>query len=430
MSTLELVAPQTPAGAQPHHGADVHSPDGHYWAELSDVASAGVGSRVLFATDDWFSAAERMLVDSPPEFDPAAFTDWGKTMDGWESKRKRVAGHDWSVVELGLPAVIRGLELDTGFFTGNQVPAVSIQAGCLDAGAAAALAATRDQAGVAAGGGFAADAAAQLAADALDTVQWTEILPQTKLDPGYEDTRYHFFGLEEALAAPPAGGGGTHLRVNMFPDGGLSRLRVRGEVVPAIEAGAAQELDMAAIENGGVAIEASNKHYGRPANLIAQGRAAQMNEGWETARNPNRPAVLEVDNDGKLLLSDDQFDWAIIRLGCLTQITKLEVDTNHFKGNCPESCELQGAVVPLGGVPRADEAGACERLPDAEWATILPRTNLTPHFQHYFSVSDEDGGGLTPGAPAVTHVRLRIFPDGGVSRLRVCGTPVTTASKL
>ena len=115
--SIELVAPPVPSDAQPHHGAEVHSPDGFYWTELSDVASAGVGSRVLFATDDWFSAAERMLADGPPEFDPAAFTDWGKTMDGWETKRKRVAGHDWSIVELGLPALIRGIEIDTGFFT-------------------------------------------------------------------------------------------------------------------------------------------------------------------------------------------------------------------------------------------------------------------------------------------------------------------------
>ena len=384
MSTLEVVAPAAPpSAARPHHGAEVHSPDGLFWTELSDVASAGLGSRVLFATDDWFSAAERMLADGPPEFDPAAFTDWGKTMDGWETKRKRVAGHDWNIVELALPALIRGIEVDTGFFTGNQVPAISIQAGCIDASTADALFATRDPEGVAAGGGFEADDAAQQQVQTLNSEQWTEILPQTKLDPGYEGTRHHFFSLAEAVAAPTTGGGWTHLRVNLFPDGGISRLRVRGEVVPNIEqlAATGRELDMAAIENGGVAIEASNKHYGRPANMIAPGRAAQMNEGWETARNPNRPAVLAVNEDGKLLLSDDQFDWAIIRLGSLTHITRIEVDTNHFKGNCPESCELQGAVVPLDGVPRAEEAAACERLADAQWVSILPRTNLTPHFQ-------------------------------------------------
>lgn len=427
--SIELVAPPTPPDASPCHGAEVHSPDGKFWTELSDVASASVGSRVLFATDDWFSAAERMLADGPPTFDPAAFTDWGKTMDGWETKRKRVAGHDWSIVELGLPALIRGVEIDTGFFTGNQVPAISIQAGCMDANVAAALVATRDAEGVAAGGGFQADASAQQQVQMLKSEEWTEILPQTRLDPGYEGIRHHFLGLEDAVAAPTSGGGWTHLRVNLFPDGGISRLRVRGEVMPDIKrlVSTVEELDMAAIENGGVAIEASNKHYGRPANLIAPGRAAQMNEGWETARNPNRPAVLTVNEDGKLLLSDDQFDWAIIRLGSLTHVKRLEVDTNHFKGNCPESCELQGAVVPLDGVVRADEASACEQLTDAQWTTILPRTNLIPHFQHHFAVSD----GSIIDAPAVTHVRLRIFPDGGISRLRVWGTPTMEArSKL
>lgn len=425
--SIELVAPPAPPGArQPHHGAEVHSSDGLFWTELSDVAAASVGSRVLFATDDWFCAAESMLADGPPEFDPTAFTNWGKTMDGWETKRKRIAGHDWSIVELGLPALIRGIEVDTGFFTGNQVPVISIQAGCIDAGAADALGATRSAEGVAAGGGFEAATAARKQVQTLNSEHWTEILPRTPLDPGYEGTRHHFFSLKEAVAAPMSGGGWTHLRVNLFPDGGISRLRVRGEVVPNIEQLAAlnQEFDMAAVENGGVAIEASNKHYGRPANLIAPGRAAQMNEGWETARNPNRPAILVVNEDGKLLLSDDQVDWAIIRLGSLTHIKRLEVDTNHFKGNCPESCELLGAVVPLDGVPRADEARACEQLTDAQWISILPRTSLTPHFQHHFKVDD----GSIRDAPAVTHVRLRIFPDGGISRLRVWGNPSVSAS--
>ena len=123
----------------------------------------------------------------------------------------------------------------------------------------------------------------------------------------------------------------------------------------------------------------------------------------------------------------DQVDWALIRLSGATDIRRLEVDTNHFKGNCPESCEILGAVVDLEGVPREEEAAACER---ASWSTVLPRTALTPHTQHHYS----QAAGTLPPSAAATHVRLRIFPDGGVSRLRVWGVPAefanSTSSKL
>ena len=124
-----------PAGLEPQHDAagEVHA-GGQYWSELSDVASASLGTAVVFATDDWFAAAEGMLQDEPPAFDAAAFTEWGKWMDGWETRRKRIAGHDWCILRLGLPATLRGLEVDTGFFTGNQAPAISVQACCADEG--------------------------------------------------------------------------------------------------------------------------------------------------------------------------------------------------------------------------------------------------------------------------------------------------------
>ena len=259
LRAMELVAPPAPAGLVLRHDAagEVHA-GGQYWSELSDVASASLGTAVLFATDDWFAAAEGMLQDEPPAFDAAAFTEWGKWMDGWETRRKRIAGHDWCILRLGLPATLRGLEVDTGFFTGNQAPAISVQACCADEGlqSLGALAATRDGAGAEGGGGFAADERALAAAAAVGSERWTEILPRTALDPGYESTRHHFFSLAEHLASPSGDrtAGWTHVRVNIFPDGGVSRFRVRGEVLPPQGTAADEERDMAAVENGGVAI--------------------------------------------------------------------------------------------------------------------------------------------------------------------------------
>ena len=376
-----LVAPDAPPELVPHHPPVSRIPP--FWGELADLVSPSLGGTVLFATDDWFAAAENIIQDSPPVFKPSKFTEWGKWMDGWETRRKRTAGHDWCILKLGHAGLIWGFEVDTGHFTGNAVPAMSILAfAAAPAGEGGVcefdevgLAETRDMAGAASGGGFAASVEVLQSVASLQTESWTELLPVTKLDPGYQQTRHHCFSVPTKLVASPSGRAWTHLRVNYFPDGGVARLRVRGEVVRTLSSGAL--CDMAAVANGGVAIGASNVHYGRPSNMIAPGRAAKMDEGWETARHPNRPPVLELDPaSGKIALTEDQVDWAVLRLSASTVVSEVEIDTNHYKGNCPESCELHGAVLDLRGCRREDEAAACLT---ANWLPLLPRAGLRPH---------------------------------------------------
>jgi len=326
------------------------------FTELIDLASERLGGTVLFANDEFFAPKENLLKPSVPVFVEGKYTDLGKWMDGWETRRRRSPGFDWCIVRLGLPGVIRGLVVDTAHFKGNYPEQCSIEACAVDG-----LPTTE-----------------QL----LDQAQqWTELLPQSNLSG---DSHNEFAVNSEERW--------THLRFKIYPDGGVARLRVYGEVVPQWnrlrELGG--DVDLAAVENGGMVLSCSDMFFGHRHNLIMPGRAANMSDGWETKRRRG-----------------PGHDWTIIKLGAAGRIRRLEIDTSWFKGNFPESCSLEScnaADVPL------------ETLQDPEftWKTVLGRTKLQAHTRHFFDEVMETG--------IASHVRFNIFPDGGISRLRVYGT--------
>lgn len=312
--------------------------------EFVDLASERLGGAVVYATDDYFAGMENLLKPSKPVWKEDEYTDRGKWMDGWESRRKRVAGHDYAIVRLGLPGVVRGVVVDTAFFRGNYPEHCSIE-GCW----------ARPESDV----------------EALSGANWIEILPKSALKGDAEN-------LFE-IAAPWAF---THLRFHIYPDGGVARLRVHGEVVPEWRrtGGLLGEIDLASVENGAQVLTCSDMFFGPKHNLIMPGRALDMRDGWETRRRRG-----------------PGHDWVIVQLATEGLVRRIEVDTNHFKGNHPDTCSIE--------ISRDGH----------EWTTVLPRTKLQPHTRHLFI--DE----LTPTGPA-THVRLNVHPDGGVSRLRVHGT--------
>jgi allantoicase len=266
-------------------------------------------------------------------------------MDGWESRRRRTPGFDWCVVTLGARGVIRGVDVDTSFFTGNYPTHCSLDA---------------------------ADVSSALAASAYATAgaPWVPLLPKQELG----GDRHNFFAIADERPW-------THLRLNIFPDGGVARLRVYGE--PAIDwsrvARSGKLLDLAAIQHGGIVVDASDRHYGSPNNMLMPGRAHNMGDGWETKRRRG-----------------PGHDWAIVRLGSPGTIEKVEIDTNHFKGNYPDRASLDGL------------------LADGSWVELLPERKLRAHHRHLFTRE------LRTTAP-VSRVRLNIYPDGGVSRLRIYG---------
>ncbi|GMF37554.1 unnamed protein product [Phytophthora lilii] len=385
---------------------------------LTDLASAAYGSRVLFATDEWFAPASRLLLPEPPVFLADKFTSFGKWMDGWESRRKRTPGHDWCVLALGLRGAVDVVDVDTAFFTGNNAPRVSIQAADFSqSGSDATLQILSAKATPERAMGVCASPEELRLAEQLKSHQWTEIVPPTKLGPGYAETRHNL------LRVPPnKRGPWTHVRLNMFPDGGIARLRVYGEVVVDWTQGSTTKLlDLVSVAHGGKVVGFNDAHYGHPRNLVAPGRSKTMADGWETARKVTRPAILKADPKTGLLDVPGK-DWVVLKLGHLGVIQQVEVDTNHFKGNFPESCVVYGTRF-YGD----DDEDKLLKEGAIKWEVVLPRVKLEAHKQQYFSVTDGKVNLIPAG---VNYVKLEMYPDGGISRLRLLGHKLDAAARL
>ncbi|CAI5703044.1 unnamed protein product [Peronospora effusa] len=251
----------------------------------------------------------------------------------------------------------------------------------------------------------------------LKSFEWTEIVPPTNLRAGYVETRHNLLQVTLSKRGP-----WTHIRLNMFPDGGIARLRVFGEVVIDWKHIQVSEmLDLVSIAHGGKVVGYSDAHYGHPRNLMAPGRSKTMAGGWETARKVTRPAILKADLNSGLLNVPDK-DWVVLKLGHLGIIRQVEVDTNHFKGNFPESCMMYGTRYYS---DNAEDNLLKDRA--IKWEIVLPRVKLKAHTQHYFSVA-EGNVNLIPAG--VNYVRLEMFPDGGISRLRLIGNKKDVAAHL
>ena len=321
------------------------------FTELIDLASENLGGAVLYANDEFFAPKENLLKPRTPIFIEGKYTDLGKWMDGWETRRRRSPRldetYDWCIVRLGLPGIIHGVVVDTSFFRGNFPSHCSIEACTIDG---------------------------QPTVEDLSNTEWTEVLPVSELQ-GDSHNRFD-------INFPPRV---THLRLKIYPDGGVARLRVFGEVCPDWEALKRRnsEIDLAAAEHGGTVLTASDMFFGHRHNLIMPGRARDMSDGWETKRRRGAGS-----------------DWCVIKLGTAGTIKRVEVDTLWFKGNYPESCWIE-----VGNGTNADEI---------VWQELLPDTKLQAHILHEFNDEIVDCG-------VVTHVRFNIFPDGGVSRLRLFG---------
>jgi allantoicase len=304
---------------------------------LPDLALRTLGGSVVHANDEAFAARENLIVAGPAVFDPTEFGHRGKVYDGWETRRRREPGHDEAVVRLGIPGIVRGVVVDTAFFVGNYPPEVSVEGLC-----------TSDD------------------VDPATSEGWEVLVPRSEVKGDAENA----FAVASSSRI-------THVRLRIFPDGGVARLRVHGEAVPdARLVDALGTVDMAALENGGAILDCSNRFYGSAHNLLLPGPARSMGEGWETARR-----------------RDDGNDWVEVALACEGAVTMVELDTTYFLHNAPGTARLTG-VGPDGDVE------------------LLPRTRLQPDTRHRF---------VLDGAAPVDRVRLDVFPDGGMARLRLFG---------
>ncbi|XP_069697543.1 allantoicase-like isoform X1 [Periplaneta americana] len=360
------------------------------FTELNDLVSERNGGRVLFATDDWFAVADNLLKAEEPEWHEGEFTECGKWMDGWETRRKRIPGHDWAIIRLGVPGVLYGILLDTAFFTGNYAPRFSLQAAHLSPEEEAHIPHRESKLG-----GAATPEMLKILSK-LGSENWKEIIPMTSLCGGYQDTRHNFHAVDNKESW-------THVRLNIYPDGGIARFRLYGEARPNWKDVSPDKLiDLIAMANGGVCVGYSDAHYGHPRNIIRSGRGINMGDGWETARRLDRPCILEADENG--ILQVPGCEWAVFRLGHNGTITRIEVDTNHFKGNFPDSIHIEGTTE----LPNTDWSAR-------SWKTLLPLQKLSPHKQHFYMEQDLHTKG------PFTYIRVTIAPDGGISRLRLWG---------
>jgi allantoicase len=329
--------------SSPAGGASAQRPPD--FAALPDLASRRLGGSVMYATDELFAAKENLIKPEAPVFAAGEFGAKGKIYDGWESRRRREPGNDHVIIRLGVPGVVHGVAVDTAFFRGNYPSQVSVEAVSVDGYPSAAE---------------------------LSQLDWRPLFARAS---AVGDTCNWY-----PVAVPQHC---THVRLSIYPDGGVARCRVHGQPLPDPRF-LTGTIDLAAIETGGRLVECSNAFYSSAWNLIMPGRPASMADGWENSRR-----------------RDGGFDYAAFGLSAAGVVRQIEIDTSYFVGNAPGWARLLAAFAEPSDAPGA-----------IQWAELLPRVALQPDTPHRFLVE--------PGEP-VTHVRLEVFPDGGLARLRVLG---------
>ncbi|CDO76539.1 hypothetical protein BN946_scf184769.g3 [Trametes cinnabarina] len=323
--------------------------------ELSSVA---LGGQVISVSDEFFAEAFHLLLVEPAPNLKGQFGPKGALFSGWESRRHNPT-YDWCIIKLGTAGSIDGFDIDTSHFNGNEAPQASVDIL------------------------YSADDAP---APQADDPRWEELLPKVNLGPNSR----HLFTV-------PASKRANYVKLNMYPDGGIARFRVYGLVAPIFPSDTSANFDLAHVFSGGRVVFTSDQHFGVGSNLILPGRGKDMGDGWETKRSR----------------APGHKDWAIIKLGDTGYLSQVEIDTAHFMGNFPESCELHAL--------RSDEIVPID-VPDDRWTLILPRTKLGPHRQHFFQLENVDG-------KPYTHVKITIYPDGGVKRVRVLGRRATAINE-
>ncbi|HWE88657.1 MAG TPA: allantoicase [Pseudonocardiaceae bacterium] len=319
---------------------------------LPDLASRAVGGSVVAANDEFFAPRENLITPEAPVFRPHTFTHKGQEYDGWETRRRRrePGDHDWAIVRLGMPGLVREVVVDTAFFTGNYPPFASVEGVALD-----------DYPDV---------------ADLLGA-PWQTLVPRSALGGNTPN--------EFTVDSPVRW---THVRLRIYPDGGVARLRVHGEPVPDPAWLDDVPFDLAALANGGRVVRRSDGFYSPPDNMLRPGEPRVMGDGWETARR-----------------RDGGNDWAVVRLAAPAVPRVLEIATTHYKGNAPDRVAVAGIDA------RGAESDDAALDDSAGWSEVLPPTRVQPDTTHRFRCTDL----------AVTHLRLDILPDGGIGRFRVYG---------
>ena len=306
-----------------------HSPDAPSFATLPDLASRALAGSVVYANDELFAQRENLITPGRAVFSTEDFGHKGKVYDGWETRRRREDGHDWAIVRLGVPGVVRGVDIDTSWFKGNYPPHASVEAASFEWHPSEAE---------------------------LESADWVTLVEKS---PIKGDTDNYFDVTDERRF--------THVRLSIFPDGGVARFRVHGEPVPDPRF-LTGTVDLAGLENGGAVVDCSNMFYSSPTQILLPGRARIMGEGWENARR-----------------RDGGNDHVTVALAAPGLVRRIEVDTSYFVGNAAGWARLSGVNEATGDV---DDPST--------WEELVPKTRLQPDTRHFFRVRPDAPGDPRP----------------------------------
>ena len=317
---------------------------------MINLADPRLGSKVIFKTDDFFASANRIINPNPPIFKDGVFDRHGKWMDGWETRRRRKKGFDYLIIKLGKPGRIFSVDIDTTHFSGNQPQYASLEA-------------------------------CQNNKKLNSNSKWSKILNYKKLGPN----KNHNFKSQNKSTF-------NYIRLNIFPDGGVARLRLYGKIEIDKKTINNKNINLTSVLNGASIVGCNNEHFGRAENIIAPGKGKNMGDGWETRRSRGK-----------------NFDWLIIKFGKPGLIKKLEIDTHHFKGNYPDSCSIQTAII------NKDLSNNLIVKNSKNWKFILNKSKLSAHKKHVFKK-------FLIKRNKENYLKINIYPDGGISRIRAFGS--------
>ena len=319
---------------------------------LIDLAQPRLGSKVVFKTDDFFASAHRIIDPLSPVFKEGLFDKNGKWMDGWESRRKRTSDHDYLIVRLGKPGSIVKVDIDTSHFNGNQPSMVSLD-GCYSK------------------------------SNNIKNFKWKNFIIKKKT----KANSHHIFNSSSKSIF-------THVKLNIFPDGGVARLRLYGNISKENNNFANKTINLASLLNGASVIACNNEHFGKAENILAPGKAKNMGDGWETRRR-----------------RDKGFDWLILNSVKKKKIDKIEISTHHFKGNFPSHCSLQAAFI-----PNKSSSSSIVKSSN-KWKFLMSKVNLSANKNHKFK-------NRLMKNNKINFIKINIFPDGGISRFKIFGKSI------
>ena len=318
---------------------------------LIDLAQPRLGTKIIYKTDDFFASANRIISPSNPIFKEGVFDKHGKWMDGWESRRKRTAGHDYIILKLGKPGKISKIDVDTSHFNGNQPAMVSLEG-------------------------------AYSNSNKINQIKWQILLSKKKT----KANSHHFFSINSKKIF-------THIKFNIFPDGGVARLRLYGSIAKSLNF-KNKKINLASLLDGASVVACNNEHFGKAENILAPGKAKNMGDGWETRRRRGKG-----------------YDWLILNSIDGKEIDRIEVSTHHFKGNFPSHCSLQGSFI--------SNSRSSKQIVNSSsnWKYLLKNAKLSSNKIHVFKNS-------LMKKEKINHIKINIFPDGGISRFRIYGKKI------